>query len=225
MIIGIAGLAGSGKDTAAAMLQELYDTHSLYSFANPLKACMNDWLGWGYEHGWGALKEVDLPINADFKALPIYIWKHFSDVYDTLTPGNCIDAAEILQHYMMQPERVYTRPSEIEGQVSFITVASPREVYQWFGTESMRGGIHDNFWIDIAPTGDIIIPDVRFPNEAEFIHEQGGRLLRIVRKNVAKVAVHSSEDHYDTFKYHATVTNDGDFENLRNNIDQATEEW
>lgn len=64
---------------------------------------------------------------------------------------------------------------------------TPRHVLQYWGTEVCRQGFHDDIWIaslenKIRKTGDdIVISDVRFPNEIKAIHNAGGKVVRVVR--------------------------------------------
>lgn len=64
---------------------------------------------------------------------------------------------------------------------------TPRHVLQYWGTEVCRNGFHDDIWIaslenKIRKTGDdIVISDVRFPNEIKAIHNAGGKVVRVVR--------------------------------------------
>lgn len=60
-LIGFAGEARSGKDTAA---NHLNDNHgfSLYAFAQPIKKACRTVFGWGEEHVNGSLKEVIDPL-------------------------------------------------------------------------------------------------------------------------------------------------------------------
>jgi len=66
---------------------------------------------------------------------------------------------------------------------------TPRWVLQYWGTEVCRQGFHDDIWIaslenKIRKTGDnIVISDVRFPNEIKAIHNAGGLVIRIKRGN------------------------------------------
>jgi hypothetical protein len=58
---------------------------------------------------------------------------------------------------------------------------------QLWGTEVCRNGFHDDIWIaslenKMRKTGDnIVISDVRFPNEIKAIHNAGGIVVRIKR--------------------------------------------
>jgi len=64
---------------------------------------------------------------------------------------------------------------------------TPRWVLQYWGTEVCRHGFHDDIWIaslenKMRKTGDnIVISDVRFPNEIKAIHNAGGKVIRIKR--------------------------------------------
>ena len=64
---------------------------------------------------------------------------------------------------------------------------TPRWILQYWGTEVIRDGFHDDMWIASLEnkmrktTDDIVISDVRFPNEIKAIHNSGGMVVRIKR--------------------------------------------
>jgi hypothetical protein len=64
---------------------------------------------------------------------------------------------------------------------------TPRWVLQYWGTEVLRGAFHDEIWIaslenKMRKTRDnIVISDVRFPNEITAIKNAGGKVIRIKR--------------------------------------------
>lgn len=92
---------------------------------------------------------------------------------------------------------------------------SPRQVMQRFGTDAMRANFGENFWCramerqiteranwegKIRPT---VIPDIRFPNEADMVHKLGGQVWRLERLD-GRPAIneHVSEtalDHFERF--------------------------
>ena len=60
---------------------------------------------------------------------------------------------------------------------------SPRLVLQLFGTECMRQGFYDGIWVSLVkkhiidnPKQNFVIPDVRFPNEANMIKSIHGEV-------------------------------------------------
>ena len=63
---------------------------------------------------------------------------------------------------------------------------TPRNMLQLMGTEVGRGMIHPDVWIyamerrmELYP--NVVIADVRFPNEMRFIQEKGGFIVRVKR--------------------------------------------
>jgi len=64
---------------------------------------------------------------------------------------------------------------------------TPRWVLQYWGTDVLRQNFHDEIWIaslenKIRKTQDnIVISDVRFPNEISAIHNAGGIVIRVKR--------------------------------------------
>jgi len=101
---------------------------------------------------------------------------------------------------------------------------SPREMMQFFGTELMRIQLGDKFknigqniWVmslerkltDLLAKGykKIIIPDIRFANEAEVIRKFNGTMIRIIRENVNSSDAHTSENSSDEIVVDHTVEN------------------
>ena len=95
-----------------------------------------------------------------------------------------------------------------------------REALQKIGTECFRNNFHVDTWLktmevnirnDLTPI--IIIPDVRFLNEAELIHALGGSILKIVRDDVVRdpnQMTHTSETMIDQIPYDMLLVNDRD---------------
>ena len=89
---------------------------------------------------------------------------------------------------------------------------SPREIAQYLGTEMFRQHFGPDFWIQRAlvrinnlyvpeeegeyQEGDtVVIPDIRFQNEYEFIKANGGVMIHVTRPGVSSVGIlnHASE--------------------------------
>lgn len=63
---------------------------------------------------------------------------------------------------------------------------TPVEVWVKFGTPAVREQVYAQTWVDYLLKSNhgldvLIIPDVRFPNEVEAIHKEGGHLIKIIR--------------------------------------------
>ncbi len=89
---------------------------------------------------------------------------------------------------------------------------STRYLMQTLGTEWGRGQIKGTLWVDVtkAKIGrllsngwNVVVDDVRFPNEFDLIRELGGVMVQVVRPAVAATNGHVSEGllddhHFDT---------------------------
>jgi hypothetical protein len=63
---------------------------------------------------------------------------------------------------------------------------TPRNMLQLIGTEAGRDVIHPDVWVlsverKIGMYKNVVIPDVRFPNEMNFIQKMGGFVVRVRR--------------------------------------------
>lgn len=76
-----------------------------------------------------------------------------------------------------------------------------RRFLQVLGTEAVREHLGQDAWVhalelEIAKSAArrVVITDVRFPNEAEWVHSRGGHLIRVVRLNDDGTAYDSGVD-------------------------------
>lgn len=129
MLIGIIGLAGSGKTLIAKHLVDHRD-YTRTRFADPLKRMLRDGLGLSQEEVDGDLK---------------------------MTPNPTFGGR------------------------------TPRYLMQTLGTEWGRKRVTHDIWVNLwkrdvlAIKGDVVVDDVRFPNEAQAIRDLGGVLWRVDR--------------------------------------------
>lgn len=110
----------------------------------------------------------------------------------------------------------------IEGKNSYNDFwgMTNRDALQKIGTECFRNNFHTDTWLKTMevniinnPTKLIIIPDVRFPNEAELVHALDGSILKIVRDDVVrdpKQMTHASETMIDQISYDMLLINNKD---------------
>ena len=141
MIIGIAGFQGSGKDTIADYLQNIYG-FKRDSFAATLKDAVAAVFGWDRELLEGRTTESRA-------------WREQVDPWW----ANRLNMPDL----------------------------TPRLVLQKWGTEVARKSWHDDIWIASLENklskahNDIVITDVRFPNEIQAVRNAGGVVIRVVR--------------------------------------------
>lgn len=98
---------------------------------------------------------------------------------------------------------------------------SPRRMMQTLGTEWGRQLINPDLWLIMAhqrllQSGPgMIIPDVRFDNEAAWIRKHGGRIIHVVRPDTKAVEAHASEDGIEVQDTDARLFNSGTLEELQ----------
>lgn len=127
---------------------------------------------------------------------------------------------------------------------------SPREILQFAGTEIFREQISaliphigNNFWIkrhygtltgelddEMEPLsqGDtVIIPDVRFPNEIDYVRRNGGRFIHLTRPGAdgnIGIPGHASEapltNHFTVADNVTHITNDSTLEALHEKVNE-----
>lgn len=122
---------------------------------------------------------------------------------------------------------------------------TPRWAMQHWGTDLCRKHFHDSIWVAslearIANTrDDVVITDVRFPNEAKVVKDNGGKLLWIKRgelpdwyyiameavngdENAIQILnsrdVHESEWSWIGSDFDYTINNDGSLDSLRQRL-------
>lgn len=105
--------------------------------------------------------------------------------------------------------------------------ASYRKMAQTLGTEWGRGMIHPDVWLlhmgrrigVLDAEGRVVIPDVRFPNEADWIRSQGV-LVHIVRDELQTVREHISEAGIEPKDGEWVLYNSGSILDLHSQIDE-----
>lgn len=101
---------------------------------------------------------------------------------------------------------------------------------QWWGTEFRRGLSGPDYWVDQLkirldaaramfaekPGALIVVTDVRFPNEADFVRAEGGLLVQVRRESLqAGHDLHLSETALDDYEFDYTLTSGEGVEKLR----------
>ena len=205
MIIGCVGFQGSGKDTVADYLCNIYG-FKRDSFAATLKDAVAAVFGWDRELLEGRTTESRA-------------WREQVDAWW----ANRLNMPNL----------------------------TPRLVLQLWGTEVARRAFHDDTWIASLENklskahNDIVITDVRFPNEIQAVRNAGGVVIRVVRgpepawydlainansggqiakEMLADVGVHPSEWAWIGTKFDAILDNNADgLDNLYCQVKQLVE--
>lgn len=230
-LIGVSGVARSGKDTATGFvndyLKDLTIPSYRYGLADPIKDQVAEIFGWGYEEMYGDFKEdlMDTEINANlaYDVIDEFL-AHHSRMYD---------AYELTSLFI---DVLYDNNLVIDSNdVDDILVvrASPRTMFQLWGTEFAREKIKDSIWFDLAdeerarnPGSVMVISDVRFTNEAQWIKDDPRGVLIAIDRPDNKDSIgdaHASEQELGQVREIADVViiNDGTVEDLEREARQA----
>ena len=197
-LVGFGGFAFAGKDTAADLL--------------------------GRDHGWSktfmseplrdALLELNplVPVAYDFERTADGIAKvfHYSRTSDTN------DARQI----------VHVRYRDLYEEIGYDESKKNPEVrglLQRLGTEVGRRMFGPNAWVDLvfsrisklrSAGTSVAVTGIRFANELERVHADGGVSVWIERPGFRPANDHSSENSLSASDFDLTIVNDGTVEEL-----------
>lgn len=107
---------------------------------------------------------------------------------------------------------------------------TPRQLMQTLGTEWGRTCIHPQVWTmcwermaasNLERGIDVVVDDVRFPNEAAMVRRLGGEMWRVERSNTERQTAHASEGGLDEYPlFDRRLVNDGSLLELHNRVRQ-----
>lgn len=247
MIIGISGLAGSGKDTVAGFLRK-HGFQSI-SLADPLKRICKEVYDFTDDQLWGPSPLRNTPD-------PRYI-RSSREQHPLITRGS--ETHVYCPHCNEEFEKDDQRRMRDTPCVVYLT---PRYALQLLGTEWGRT-CYPNTWVDLAirtarellrgegvvlgylpsqglfyssgidpdekpmeRAKGVVIPDVRFRNEFEAVRAGGGFLVRVTRPGAGlkhAYGAHASEvDQMEIQdnEFDAILQNDGSLADLEAKTDQ-----
>lgn len=119
---------------------------------------------------------------------------------------------------MTYPEAVYRKPTEPAARI----------VLQWWGTEYRRAQDPD-YWVKafsarVRPGQRVVVTDVRFQNESDWIHQRGGQVWWIDRpaddRETVGIEDHPSEK-FSGVKVDRTIHNEGTLRDLAIRVREA----
>lgn len=217
------------------------ETFETYSFARPLKEFTVDVFNIAPHiieptcPESRALRETVMRANYDRGTLEAQFADAITDMLELYAEANELTFDEMLaklgrgtltqtvQSLYLDYRRVLKKEEYTPGRFMSILIAlfgsvnivrfntSPRILLQLTGTEFFRQHISQSFWTDVAPRRNVVYTDVRFANELDFVHANGGLVLKIVNKNQQVIAnsAHASEQLVYTAAPDYTIEHDG----------------
>jgi hypothetical protein len=126
-------------------------------------------------------------------------------------------ACELMGITLKDLQEVKEIPSDVLGGKTL------REFMQKMGTEFGREMIHPEMWLRalgyrIRGKEKVVITDLRFPNEAEFIKALGGIIIEIHRPDLERDTSHASEIPLPVNFIDHFIRNDGTILDLQNKV-------
>jgi len=121
------------------------------------------------------------------------------------------------------PVETFRGDLQVKSQIDSYWDMTYRRMLQLLGTEACRETFGADIWERVlwrrhdGATYDLVIDDVRFPNEAEAILKRGGRVIEIVRAGSVDDD-HKSEVRLPYLLRSAEIGNNGTVEELQNNV-------
>ncbi len=134
-------------------------------------------------------------------------------------------------------EQLYTDKKE---EIDDIWGVSPRQVFQFMGTEIVReilpkkllSNIGENFWVKSVDNwyennmdkhdGLVVLSDVRYQNEVDYILNKGGKVYKIERPNInntTNIDTHLSEVELEKIEnYTDVIINDGTIKDFQDKL-------
>lgn len=129
---------------------------------------------------------------------------------------------EILKEDTCEPSWFRSKLRGVLGDTALTFKTTPRSILQKIGTEFFRGFVSESFWTDIAPRTGVIMTDVRFANELDYIHRNEGLIIKIVNQNQRDIknSGHASEQLVYTATPDFTLVHDGvNLESIASKVD------
>lgn len=215
-LIGICGHKHSGKDTVANIIS--------FIISNGINKSFNDWMDGQFHLANTSIRKLRVthfadPVKDVISALFSIPRDYLDDELYKDKVLYCCDSGLFMTKIDCERRNynIISNHEMIEKGLSSVLKPSKncfyiRQLMQYIGTTIGRYKLYDSVWIDstrkrinkiIENYGYCIIPDVRFQNEANFIHNNEGKIIYVDRGE--QTDSHESE-HID-FEYDIPIKN------------------
>lgn len=215
MIIGVSGKANAGKSTFSKMLAKELQ-FNVDALATPVKSYTNYLFGWDHRCSDGVLKEQVIYTQAcsietlTKRITQVLDWIEIRVGEKFFAKGNSEYIEDFLEIF-----KAYENIPDGPGMYAQYAI-SPRKAYQLFGTEFGRDCIDNQLWLNYAPQNNVVWQDVRFEDEARWVKQTGGILIKIeAERETTKENKHVSEIGFDENFIDIFVENTGTLEELQ----------
>lgn len=248
-IIGITGFAQSGKDTAGEYLVKTAGaTH--YALADPIREVMSHidfrlngsitvaMLLDAHNGDWDAVENHRIHGPELRRNIALLRQKLHLDQFNTERTEDWIrDELLTLDPFLDGDTAISTLLDYSEedwdvAKADRFHGPELRRLMQKLGTEVVRDGYGAEAWIDHlqrrieqgALPAIVVVTDIRFDNEAEWVLRLGGTVIRIDRPGVGPVNAHASDAGISDHLVTATIENSGSKLDLFHRMDSTLQQ-
>lgn len=225
-ILGICGQLGSGKDTAATLLKNEHDFKHL-AFAYHIKVFCGKVFDFTEEQLWGPSdkrNEVKKFVDESDNPLSWFEWEQRLWEFGPEFTKKVLPNHPFPYHTLYDWFCMYRK--------TFAHNVSARTALQSIGTEWGRT-IDPEIWLkatlrEALSYDRVVISDVRFLNEVEFIQKHGGKVIKIIRPDTDSLAAnvgiagHKSEAEQKSMPddmFDGIIINDKSLEDFKNSVE------
>ena len=223
MIIGVGCKARSGKDTVADYLIKKYGFKKT-SMATSIKEGI----------GRGVFGFNDDQLYGDRKEIVDKFWDARLNIYEVLWANGEITRYPDVDGRTIVARAAHESGKDVVGATFKRLPITPRLILQIAGTEAGRNIYGYDLWVEtayrrITQSGHPhwVIPDIRFPNEANAIVKWGGSLIRVDREGAGATlgaSNHASETSMNDFNdWNWIIDNSGTLRELYERVDNIIE--
>lgn len=220
-VLCIVGYAGAGKDTVADRLVARHGFVKV-SLADPLKRFCADVFEFSEEQLWGPSEMRNAPDPRYVRRArgsiggQIGDWNATLDRYD-VTPVPAADEYPTPRHALQQLGTEWGRSCCADIWIRYAWRVVEKLIKdEWVCYDRERGVVPASF--SDLPIKGVVIPDVRFANEAAFFRSRGAKVVRIERPGVG-AGGHASEQEQSEIEVDHVIQNDADLAKLGTAVD------
>lgn len=223
------GSMGSGKDTVADFMVKSHQARKV-AMADPLKRICRDVYQFTEQQLWGPSAERNKPDPRYPRPKHVFVgnsyicdccgWDEGSLVRNQSKPPQCY----LTPRYALRLLGTEWGRTCYPDTWTNLAVETAKRIFDGMMYSQTRGFYQE----DIFPVSCVVIPDVRFKNEIDFIQRGGGKVVRIIRPvdRQGSVDLHPSESEaleVPDSAFDCCIHNSSDLGNLKRSTDEMVE--
>ena len=238
-IIAFTGKARSGKDTSSSIVKNILEDEYGYNvavmaFADNLKLSASKIFDLTWNDLYGETKETPQVFDLSYPELMFKVTEAMEFTFkDERYHIDFKLMSELTGRLIMELKKVAKPTLLTRLGLSNKYKFSSRQIQQIWGTEVIRKVMGDKFWAKdlekrmarffescslMNQEGVVLISDLRFDSEAEWLSRFAHQTIEVKRDNVDKISSHASENGLSTKYERDIIHNNGTLTDLENKL-------